>query len=189
VERAAIGRRIVVYGVTGSGKTTVSRRLGALLDLPVIELDALFWRPRWEETPREEFRAKVVDALERSVDGWVVDGNYSSVRDAVLPRAATVVWLRLPWRVTFWRLLLRTLGRAWTREPLWGTNHESLRQTFLSRNSILWWSIKHHRAHRRNVLKGLRTVSHSARVVTLRSQGDVDRFLAALAAAASDPVP
>jgi adenylate kinase family enzyme len=36
-------RRVAVIGGTGSGKTTVSRRLAQRLDVQHVELDALFW--------------------------------------------------------------------------------------------------------------------------------------------------
>ena len=54
---------IAVYGPTGSGKTTVAHAIGEILDLPVIELDALFHRPNWQPTPDEEFRSMVQAAL------------------------------------------------------------------------------------------------------------------------------
>ena len=52
------GRRILIWGATGSGKTTLARRLGEALNLSVIELDDLFWQPDWQETPAEEFRGQ-----------------------------------------------------------------------------------------------------------------------------------
>lgn len=176
----AIGRRIAVYGQTGSGKSTLARELADRLGLPVIELDAIFHRPNWEATPEDEFCAKVLAELDRSADGWVCDGNYSIVREIVLPRADTIVRLRLPFRVSFWRLLKRTITRAWTKEPLWGVNYESWRMAFLSRDSILLWGITHHRAHARNVERDLERIPHQASVIELRSSREVDRFLASV---------
>lgn len=46
-------RRVVVAGVSGSGKTRLAGRVGAALDLPHTEIDALFHGPDW--TPRESF--------------------------------------------------------------------------------------------------------------------------------------
>ncbi len=172
-----IGRRIAVYGQTGSGKSTLARELGHRLGLPVIELDALFHRPNWEPTPEDEFREKVLVALDKGADGWVCDGNYSMVREIVLPKADTVVRLRLPWRVSFWRLLKRTITRTWTKEPLWGINYESWRLTFLNRDSILLWGITHHRAHARNVERDLERIPHRASVIELRSTREVAAFL------------
>ena len=172
-----IGRRIAVYGQTGSGKSTLARELGDRLGLPVIELDALFHRPNWEPTPEDEFRAKVLAELDKSADGWVCDGNYSMVREIVLPRVDTIVRLRLPWRVSFWRLLKRTITRAWTKEPLWGINYESWRLALLSRDSILLWSITHHRAHARNVERDLERIPHRASVIELHSSREVTAFL------------
>ncbi len=102
-DASRIGRRIVVYGPSGSGKSTVARQIGAALTLPVVELDALFHRPNWQPTPEDEFRAKILEALGRHDGGWVCDGNYDIARDLILPLAETVVWLRLPFRVVYWR--------------------------------------------------------------------------------------
>ena len=176
-----IGRRISVRGHTGSGKTTVARQLGSALGLPVVELDTLFWRPNWQETPLEEFRAKVVEALAKHDDGWVCGGNYNSaVADLVLPMADTVVWLRPPFRVAFWRLLKRTIIRSWTGETLWGINRESFQKSFLSRDSILLWAITHRRAHVRDTRKALAGIPHHATVIELRSACEVEEWLRSL---------
>jgi adenylate kinase family enzyme len=171
-----------VYGPSGSGKSTVARQIGGVLNLPVVELDSLFHGPNWNPTPEDEFRRKVRDALDRRDGGWVCDGNYSFVRDLTLPLADTVVWLRLPFRVAYWRLLKRTITRFWTKELLWGTNRESFRQSFLSRDSILLWGITHWRAHFRNVRQSLKEISHRAALVELYATRDVSEFLESLTA-------
>jgi len=170
----------MVIGVTGSGKTTVARRISETLGVPVIELDALFHQPDWQPTPPDEFRAKVQHALDRCPQGWVLDGNYHTVRDLALPRADTVVWLRLPFRVSYWRMLTRTVRRAWTKEELWNTNRESWRLSFLSRDSLLLLGLTHWRAHHRNVRHDLDTIPHEAELIELRNDAKVEAFLAAL---------
>jgi ABC-type dipeptide/oligopeptide/nickel transport system ATPase component len=40
-------RRIAVVGTTGSGKTALARRISQWLDIPHVELDALYWGPHW----------------------------------------------------------------------------------------------------------------------------------------------
>ncbi len=89
------GQRINVVGVTGSGKTTLARRLSDRLDIPHVELDALFWGPGWTETPDDVFRERVRQAL--AGERWVVDGNYSRIRDIIWPRADTIIWLDYSW--------------------------------------------------------------------------------------------
>ena len=69
--------RIVVVGTSGAGKTTLARRIAALLKLPHIELDAINWQSGWRDLTRhdpEEFVRRVNEAIETKA--WVVDGNY-----------------------------------------------------------------------------------------------------------------
>lgn len=138
--------RVSVIGTTGSGKTTFSRRLAGLLDVPHIELDAIHWRQGgWSPLPKERFQAEVATVA----DGprWVIEGNYSAVRPAVWARAETVIWLDYSFAVTFSRLLQRTLRRSLRREELWGGNQENL-VLMLSRESILLWCLKTYRRNR-----------------------------------------
>jgi adenylate kinase family enzyme len=176
--RSLVGRRIVIFGQSGSGKTTFGRRAAAALGVPHVELDSLYHRPNWEPTPDEEFRAIVSEQLAASPDGWVVDGNYSRVRDVVLSGADTAIWLRLPFRVVFTRLLRRTVTRAWQKEELWNGNRESFRMSFASRDSILLWGITNWRPHVRKMERVLAETPHEAYLIVLRSQREVDSLLA-----------
>ena len=135
-------RRFVVVGTSSSGKTTCARRLADAIEVPCIQLDELYWGPGWREAAPDLFRARVDEAT--SGDAWVVDGNYSTVRDLTWSRATSLIWLHYPFAVVFSRALRRTIHRAATRQELFSGNRESFRQSFLSRESILWWIIRTH---------------------------------------------
>ena len=72
---------------------------------------------------------------------WVIDGNYSKVRDLVLSRADTVAFLDLPrWRVMS-QLVPRTLRRIIIRQTLWNGNQErwaNLLSLDPNDNLLLW---------------------------------------------------
>jgi adenylate kinase family enzyme len=132
-------RRVVVVGVTSSGKSTLAERLARRFDLDLIELDALHWEPGWQEAQRAVFRARVEQALE--AERWVVAGNYSVARDLIWPKAELLIWLDYPFRTVLWQLTRRTLRRWWTQELLWGTNRETLWDHFKlwSQDSLYNW--------------------------------------------------
>ena len=176
-----IGRRIVVYGHSCSGKTTLAKRIAEKVGVPHIELDAIFWKPDWVETPRDEFRTVVSTLLKEHPDGWVFDGNYHSrIRDLVLPQANTAVWLRLPFRIVFWPVLVRTIIRAWKNEPLWGNNYESWRQSFFSKDSLILFVITNWHRHIRDTLQSFNEITHKVRIIELHSRKEIDAFVADL---------
>lgn len=140
--------RMIIVGTSGSGKSTLAEALSSELAIPRIELDALHWLPNWVERDDEGFRRLVAEATVG--DHWVVDGNYSVVRNILWPKATDIVWLNMGRMTVFSRVLKRTLRRCFTQEKLWAGNTESLRKAFFSRDSILLWSLT---THGRNVAK------------------------------------
>jgi adenylate kinase family enzyme len=133
--------------------------------------------PEWKEKSLEQFREDVSCILIDNTDGWVCDGNYSRVRDLILPMTDTVVWLRLPFRIVFWNLLKRTVTRAWNKDILWGTNRESWRGMFFSRDSLLLYVIKNWKRYMRKISKDLDEIPHHASVIELHSLKEVDLYL------------
>lgn len=129
--------RIVVVGATGSGKTTLAGKIAQRLSIPHTETDSIYWRPNWDPIPLDEFRLRMETITRR--EQWVIDGNYSKVRDLVWSRADTLVWLDYPFLLVFWRLLKRSIPRAFSRVELWNGNHETFRNMFLSRDSLFVW--------------------------------------------------
>lgn len=123
-----------------SGKTTLARGISLCLNIPHVELDYLHWEPNWTEVPNEVMRQRVDVAL--SGDRWVVDGNYSFVRDIVWGRADTVVFLDYSWTVVMSRVLWRTFGRSITQQEVCNGNRESLLKAFFSKDSILLWALQ-----------------------------------------------
>jgi adenylate kinase family enzyme len=132
-------QRVVVVGVTSSGKSTLAERLARRFNLYYIELDALHWEPNWRGAPLEIFRARVEEATQ--AERWVVAGNYHTVRDLVWPKAEAVIWLDYPFLTVLWQLTRRTFKRWWARELLWGTNREPLWNhfKFWSNESLYKW--------------------------------------------------
>ena len=102
--------RIVVYGSTSAGKTTVTKELGRILDSYVVILDDVFWGPNWEMPTEESFQKRVKEIIS-SKEKWVVDGNYSKVRPLILPNATFAVFLDLPLYLILWRVFSRTISR------------------------------------------------------------------------------
>ena len=138
--------RLVVIGVSGSGKTTFAGQIARKLFLPHIELDALYWEPDWQASPRPVFRGRVQAAT--AAEAWVVDGNYSQSRDIVWSRASHLVWLDYSLPRVLWRVVSRTVRRIFSQQELWSGNRESLRGS-LGRDSIVWYALSNYHRRRR----------------------------------------
>ena len=162
------GSRINVVGTTGSGKTTAAKMLAKRLGLRRIELDALFWKPNWDQTPDDEFLPAVDEATRG--DRWVLDGNYSRTRSIVWPRVDTIIWLDYSFPRVFGQLLGRTIRRSFTREVLWEGCRERFRKSVFSKDSILLWCLKTYWRRRRNYPRLFQQSEHG-HITVLRFPG------------------
>jgi adenylate kinase family enzyme len=176
--------RISVIGGSCSGKTTLSRKLSAVLGVPHIELDALHHGPNWDEAPAELLQQRVRDALAQAPDGWVVDGNYHGKIGLLVQDAADlVVFLDPPFHTALRRAVWRTFSRSLTRKELWNGNRETFRNAF-SKYSIVLWVIRTHRQ------VGPKWAERLAgyEVVHLRSPREVERWLESVQDLSAQPL-
>ena len=103
--------RIHVTGNAGAGKTTLARRLGSALGLPVIHLDQIVWQSGWRTTPQDQQAASLRSAV--APRSWVIEGVSGFVRE----RADIVVFLDVPRRVCLWRCLMRNWRYSFRSRP------------------------------------------------------------------------
>lgn len=166
-------RRIAIVGCGGSGKSFLARELGRRTGIEVTHLDTLYWDADWQ--PRHS--ASEWEALQRRLveaDAWIMDGNYGATMDVRLAAADTVMFLDLPTHVCLRRVLVRQLkslsGRR--RMEIAGPERASL--------SFLRWILSYRRKSRPKVLERLARLGPGTRLVTLKSQAEVQAYLSAV---------
>jgi adenylate kinase family enzyme len=169
-----VAQRVLIYGVTGSGKTTLAARLSERTGLPFHCVDDLTWQPGWVPVPPEEQRRRL--GVICAQDSWILDHGYSSWIDLVLARADLVVGLDYPrWRSLSW-LIRRTLSRAIDRREICNGNTESLRQA-LSKDSIILWHFRSF-ANKRRRIREWQDDPEKPEVLPLASPAAARRWLA-----------
>ncbi len=100
--------RIMIIGFSGSGKSTLAEKLGEILKIAPVHMDALFWLPGWRENSRENMRRELKPTVDS--ERWIIDGNYSKVLwEERLERADTVIFLDVNRFTCFKNAFLRSL--------------------------------------------------------------------------------
>jgi thymidylate kinase len=175
--------RIVVQGASGSGKTTLAQALAARLRFPHLELDGLFHQPNWTPLELERFRRAVEEFTDQP--RWVIDGNYSHVRDIVWSRADVIAFIDLPKSLVMYRIVKRTMRRLIRQEEMWNGNRESFRNVISldPAKNIMLWSWTTHAKYHEQVPREARANADHAQIVMLRTPREVDLFLESAATA------
>jgi adenylate kinase family enzyme len=171
-----------MIGTSGSGKSTLASSLAVALGADFLELDSVYHQADWVPLPTEEFRRRVASVV--AGERWVIDGNYSKVRDIVWARADTVVWLDLPRRTVMRRIIQRSVGRVASRVELWNGNRERWRNLFTldKEESVISWAWQTHTANRVKFEAAMADPENDhLRFVRLTSPAAVRRFLRAAA--------
>jgi adenylate kinase family enzyme len=147
-------KRVAILGRGGAGKSALAQRLSYALDLPVIELDSIFWQhdlgptADWPEIERK--------LIER--DHWIIDGDlgpYDTGLEQRLRAADTIVVLDFP----LWRCVWQALRRSRETREFWS------------------WVYRYRRDSLPTITEAIATHAPHANVHILHNPCQVDRFL------------
>ncbi|KIJ60353.1 hypothetical protein HYDPIDRAFT_32319 [Hydnomerulius pinastri MD-312] len=136
--------RIHLVGNSGTGKSTIGAYLSSRLNIPLIALDGIFWRPGWEKTPDDEFQAQVRVLMAEDPKGWIIDGDYSGLGTMIPDNATDIIWLDPPLRLYLPRVLWRTLLRLLKIRPTCAEGCPETWGEVFSKKGIVWFCVSNH---------------------------------------------
>ena len=171
-------KRILIIGANGAGKTVLAKKLASHYNIKLIELDRLFWKPKWEKPTREEFYENVKKELS-SYKEWIVDGNYySNVSELVWKNANVIIWLDYNIGLVSRRVIARTIKNIVYKRKLFDNNYDSFKRMITPKDSIVVWSLKTFKSKRRKY--SVLYEKHSddeVKFYRFRKPGETEEFL------------
>jgi adenylate kinase family enzyme len=104
-----IVKKIMIFGIPGSGKSTFASKLSKKLNIPVEHLDSYFFIENWVERDKQDFlqiQQKLV-----SQENWIIDGNAISSLEMRFAKADVALYFRFSRLLCLWRVLKRFLHK------------------------------------------------------------------------------
>lgn len=85
------GRKIIVVGCPGSGKSFFARKLRDKLQIPLYYLDCIYWKENWTHLEKTEFLKIQNEILVR--DAFILDGTYRNTIENRFEKADVIFFL------------------------------------------------------------------------------------------------
>ena len=107
-------KRIVIFGNSASGKSSLAKHLAEQHHLAHLDLDTLAWLPITEKSPlpyRQSVDISVgeIDRFIKQNNQWVIEGCYSDLLTHTLGKCSEVIFLNLPVQLC----ILNAKNRPW----------------------------------------------------------------------------
>ncbi len=92
--------RIVIIGISGTGKTRLAQKLSKIFNIPIVHYDEICWGENWTE--KDEKIVKQEIEKEILADKWVLEGYIEPASQSRLKRADLVIYLDYSGAQAFW---------------------------------------------------------------------------------------
>jgi len=166
-------KRIMIVGQPGSGKSTLARKLGLILNLPVIHIDLIHWKSGWVERCGAEKDMLCSEVHQR--DEWIFEGGRSPTWPERLDRADVLIWLDLPLTLRAWRVFWRTIKYKGKSRP---DLPQGCPERFTWQFTKWIWDSRH--AQQKKMQSLYNKVPEEKQKYRLTTRGEVSAFVAQL---------
>jgi adenylate kinase family enzyme len=163
-----LGNKILIVGVSASGKSIFARKIFDKTGLPVFFMDAMMWKAGWNYVGDEETAKKLEEASREKK--WIIEGYITKeARNFVFERADTIIYLDYSPVVCVWRYIKRWWKhRKYPRPELEGSPDK-----FSFKFLKLVWT----KGEAISLNKFLSQVKDQNKIIKLKSPMDAENFL------------
>jgi len=159
--------KILIIGISGTGKTRLANKLSAILNIPVAHYDEFVWEKNWTEVDSKIVEQKLEEEMKN--DKWIIEGFIHPAAKSKLEKADLVVYLDF----SGFQSTLGGLSRWWkyrgkTRPELAPGCIEKLDWDYLK---VMW-----NRGERLEIEEAIQ--GFEDKITRLHSRHDVNKYLA-----------
>ena len=83
--------KILIIGISGTGKTRLAKKLSDSLKIPVTHCDEFVWCENWREEDEKIVEQKLEEVVKK--DKWIIEGFIHPAAKSKLKNADTVIYL------------------------------------------------------------------------------------------------
>ncbi|MBC3767119.1 adenylate kinase [Neptunicella marina] len=164
-------QKVAVFGKPGSGKSTLSKALAKARDLPLYQLDSLVYQPNGELAPQDLFEQQHQKILQS--EHWVMDGfGPLSAFNQRLAAADTLVYIDLPYAISYWLVTKRLLKGLFVKPEGWPDGSSVLKGSIQSYKTLRMCP----RFWNEDFVKNLKQLAAGKSLFIIRSLDELNHF-------------
>lgn len=127
-------KKIAIFGKPANGKSTLSKNLASATGIKPYAVDSLLYKPSGEEVDREYYEQRHQQII--AGEQWIVEGfapmNSLTSFYQRLEAADTLIYIDLPYPVTYWLVTKRMLMGLFRTPEGWPEGSSVLKGTIQS---------------------------------------------------------
>lgn len=163
-----LGNKIVVVGISASGKSTFSRVLAQKKNIPLTHVDEIMWEAGWNYVG-DEVTVRKLDKVSSGHE-WIIEGYIcKEARPFVFERADSIIYLDYSPATSTWRYIKRWWMHRKNPRPELAGSPEKFSFKFLK---IVWT-----KAEAISLNKYLKAVEPQSKIIVIRSPHEAEQLL------------